>query len=566
MGTVNRRPYETATVLDQSFLDDCHDNLVNQLELVVEVDSPIGVLYLSDRNKYVGSTFYEARLNFPVITRTLGDFLSPTLEFSQLQIEINNADGYFNDILPSGDDYSGWIGRSIVVKLGLRDVISTYKEIFRGRVTDQGGFQRSIRSFVLIARNEFDKINVDFPKAVFKSTTFPYIGEYENAIVPIIYGDWTTNVQPNAASIPAYVVNNADPALEAGTAVLDFIISDNVNTYFDTASVFLLRQENFYIFTSADVTGVVDNRAFQLKQSGCGGVTLIDGATYTYKSGDKFFVKVKGKDLGAYDDNIVSQAKDILLTYTSLVSGDFDTSWNTFRDKSTPTVSAISTFKSRIWIQEIQQTLSYVLSMLEQVRLEAFIDRNLKIKINSLHFDNFQSSPSLSVNNWDIESNSFSPKIDDRNNFNRAKGSFNYLPNRNENYQETKVARNSAAITQAGKEISKKIVFPNLYNTTVVENQLIEILKLSSAYMEVINFTATWRMLLIDLGDFVKLNVKIQGTQFVNVPAMVRDISYDPSGVKIPLKLWSFQMLPFPGYNPGYAGIVGGSTATITWE
>ena len=68
MATADRKPYETATVLDQDFLDDCHDNLTNQLEVIVDIDTPTGTIYLSDRNKYVGSTFYEARLKFPIIS------------------------------------------------------------------------------------------------------------------------------------------------------------------------------------------------------------------------------------------------------------------------------------------------------------------------------------------------------------------------------------------------------------------------------------------------------------------------------------------------------------------
>jgi hypothetical protein len=31
-------------------------------------------------------------------------------------------------------------------------------------------------------------------------------------------------------------------------------------------------------------------------------------------------------------------------------------------------------------------------------------------------------------------------------------------------------------------------------------------------------------------------------------------------------RLWSFQMCPFPGWNPGFSGIVGGYNATITQE
>jgi hypothetical protein len=575
MATMDRKPYESATVLDQDFLDDCHDNLVNQLELIVDIETPTGTIHLSDRNKYVGSTFYEARLNFPVINRTVGEFLSPTLEFSQLQLEINNADGIFNDILPAGDDYDGWIGRQISVSLGLRDVASTYKEIFRGRVTDQGGFQRTVKSFTLVARNDFEKINVDFPKSVFKATSFPFIeAEVENTIVPVIYGDWTVEVQPDGASVPAYVVNGADPDVDGSTSFsteIECVISENDNTFFDDTEVYLFRNQTYYPMDAGDITGIVGNRAFQIRQSGTtpAGTTTIDGVPFEFTAGDKFFVKVQGKDLGsggAYDDNIIWQARDILMTYAGMVSGDFDSNWIYYRDKSSPSESAVASILSRVWVQEPQPTLSYALSMLEQVRLEAFIDRNLKLKINSLHLDDFEPSPTFPIKNWDVEAGTFVPKLDDRNNFNRARGSFNFLPNRNENFQETPIFKNAAAISQVGKEISKRIVFPNLYTETDVENQVKELLRIASAYIEVIETTLTWRSMLLDIGDFVKINVSIQGTQFVDVPAMIREIGYDPAGIKIPVKMWSFQLMPFPGHSPSFSGITGGSTATITQE
>jgi hypothetical protein len=495
------------------------------------------------------------------------------LQFSQLTLEINNVDEKFNPILPSGVDYGGWIGREIVVQMGLRDVDSTYTEIYRGRVTEQGGFRRSVKSFTLTARNDFERVNVAFPSTVFKQSSFPDIElSYENVLVPVIYGDWTVSMQEGAASIPAIPVNGNNVNVNGdtdNTALVQLIISDNDNVYFDPANVFLLRGDTFYKFDVADVVNIsLGNNSFSLRQSDTipAGTTTIDGDPYKYQRGDKIYCRVQGKALGAYDDNIVEQARDILTTYAGLTAGDFDSSWDTYRDKASPTESAISTFKSRAWLGEAQRALAYVLSMFEQVRLETFIDRNLKFKITSLHLDDFVASPSFRVKNWDFQKDSFVPTIDDRNNFNRARGSFNFLPNRNENYEETKIFRNQNAIDQHNKIISKRIVFPNLFDQTVVANQVKEILRIASATIEVLDGSLTWRALLLDIGDFVKVNVDIQSTQYVDVPAMIRDIGYDPQGMKVPIKLWSFQMLPFPGYTPGYSGTVGGSTATIIEE
>jgi len=577
--TKDRRPYLTASALTQSFLNEASENLVNQLELIVEIAVPIsdgtpaGLIRASDRNKYVGPFFYEARLVFPVIQRTMGEWLSNVLEFSTIDIEINNVDGKFNSILPSGDDYDGFIGNFVRVAIGLRDVESTYTDIFTGRITSEGGFKRTTNSIIFTARNDFENINVNFPKGVLKLTTYPSMEpDIENTVLPEIYGDWTVNVDKRGASIPAYVINGADTDVngEVGyTEKVQLVVSANANTVFDVNNVYLVRGDQFYKFDAADVVDVSGAKnTFSLRQSGTSpaGTTQVDGANFEYATGDLILVRVKGKDLGAYSDNAVWIARDLLLTHSSLVAGDFDTSWEFFRDKSSPAQSNVAGIKARAWIQEPQPLLEYVLSLLEQVRLEAYVNRDQMWTMTSLHFEDFVAAPTFEIKNWDIEKGSFKPEIDDRNNFNRAVGEYNFLPNINENNNSTKIYRNNAATIQAGKEISKKVVFPNLYVESDVVYQLIEVLRLASSYFEKLTFNMTWRGLLLDLGGFVNVNVKIQGTQYNDVPAMIRSIGYDPAGIKIPVELWSFQMTPFPGYAPGFSGITGGYAATITEE
>lgn len=583
MSNDQRKQFTTATALTQAFLDDAHDNLLNKLEFTVDIEKPGGgFIRASDRNKYVvdatgAGTFYEALLVVPTIRRTVGEFLSATLEFSTLEVEITNVDGRFNNLLPEGADFDGWIGNQVIVKLGLGEIESTYTTIFEGEITDQGGVKRSVSGITFTARDKFDSINQAFPSAVFTTTSYPDLEEdKQNLLVPVIYGDWTTNVEPKMASIPAIPVNgeNVNVNGDTGHTVnVQCVIANHPLVSFDTTEVYLRRGERVWLVPSADITSVSiagTPSSFEIvQQSGLMTAQTpdTDDQVLEFGRGDEFFVKVQGKDLGAYDDNIVEQARDILLTYGGVTAGDFDANWNTFRDKSTPVQSAISTFKSRIYLDEPESVLEFTLSLLEQVRLEVFVDRNLKLKILPLHLEEWDANPSFLLRNWDVEKDSFQPRIDERTNFNRAKGQFNRLPNRNELFQETAFYRNQAAITQAnGREIGKRILFPNLYDETVVSNQIIENLRITSAYLENVDTTVTWRSILLDIGDFVKLDVKIQSTVFTEVPAMIREIGYDPNGVKLPVRLWSFQMTPFPGYTPGNPGTVGGSTATITKE
>lgn len=570
MSGKNRRRYLTETVLNQEFLDWSHDNLENRLEMICEIETPTGTVYASDRNKYVGGIFYEALLVFPVISRTVGEWLAPDIQFSTLTIELSNSDSRFNAILPGGASYESWVGNSITVKMGLAEQSTTYTTIFKGTITDVGGMKRSVKSITLIARDDYDRVSVSFPSVALTKASYANLEEANvGLIIPVIYGDFTVALGDKPAIVPSYVYNGVS-ALAAAVNNVRLIIAANDLTVFNSSEVHLKRGDVYLQVPATEVVNVGSgNRTFEVKQES--GVLWIpdEGGPdiqYRYVQGDIFYVRVKGKDLGAYDDNLIMQARDILITYGGLLSGDLHSNWLDYRDKNTPAQSSITTIKSRVWIQEPTPVIQYVLSMLEQVRLEAFIDRNQEVKLNSLHFEDFDPAPTFTLKNWDVVKDTFQPQLDERNNFNRAQAAYNFHPDQGENAFATSIYRNQDSIGQIGKAISKRIVFPNLYVEADVVYQLIEILRLASSLFEIVVTKATWRSLLKDIGDFVSIDVKIASTQFDSVPALIRDIGYDPDGMTIDMKLWSFMMCPFPGYTPSFSGTKGGYNATITEE
>lgn len=576
MSTSDRRPYETATVLDQELLDNSHDNLACDLRMVAEIDGPNGTIRLSDRNTYKGDLFYPALVTFPIIERTVGEWLSPQIEFSLLDLNnINNVDGRFNNILPQGADYDGWIGRSVRILIGLRDVESTYFTIFTGFVAPIKGFTRSVQSFGINARDRLDKINnAKFPNNVFKEVDFPTIeNNYLGKQKGVIYGRWDEEQFLNkvTASIPATPVNGLDPNVKGGTRNnVKYVISETANTSFDATNVWVKRGDKFFQFVAADIipTGV-DNNTFEINQLG---VSLIDGALWEFSSADNIFVRVVGKELGGgtYTNNAVEICRDILKTYAGAVDADFDATWDYFRDKAAPAESAVSLIKARAYINSSQDAMQYVLSILEQVRLESFINKDLKLSVRSLHFDEFIAPGAIThtIRATDVVEDSLQISLDERNNINKGRARYNFLPDLKENYFDTSFYLNQAAITQSGVEVSKDFSFPNLYDDTSgdVTNQLREMLKLSSSGFADVRVEFTWRSILLDIGDFVKFNLNIGSTEFDNTPMIMRQIGYDPEGIKITARLFDLQLVPYDGYNPGYSGIVGGSTATITEE
>jgi len=652
MAWSDRRPYETAMLITQVLLDACADNLVFRLETIADIETPSATIHASDRNKYVGNTYYGSRIQLPAIKRTIGEWLAPVLEFSTLQISVSNVDGIYNPLMPGGINWSGWVGKALEIKRGLFDIASSYTTVFKGYVTEVGGFSRDNKSLTVIARDEFDRLNADFPMAVWDQATYPKISAaVAGTYIPVIYGDWTVALDPNPAIVPAVVVNSGDPFLDwrdsnieitvgapgivtaashcldtddpieidtngtlpsplspGGTyyavvldvdnfglatlpgglaiamtgpqtgqhrfrpaaigtrAAVQCVITTQALLELQTDQIYLKRSDGFYAVPISEIGGLVGtNNQFTVTQNNLG-VLWVGGKEFLYSSSDVFVVRCRGKNLGGNSDNIVAIAADILQTYGGAVAGDFHANWATYMAKITPAQSAVATFKARVFEAEKQQAMQFALSLLEQVRLEAFIDSNRKIKINSMHFEDWPAAPSFSIQTWDAERDSFRPKLDDRNTFNRVAGDYNFSPLDKRNTRQTGVLRNQAAITQMGKEISKKIVFPNLYDEITVKAQCTEILRLASAQSELVEINVSPRAMLKDLGDWVLINVSFGASIFENVPAMIRDIGQDQSGVKIIMKLWSMQLVPFPGWNPGYAGIVGGYAATITEE
>jgi hypothetical protein len=643
MSSSNRKPWETSTVLDQALLDASQDNLAGGLEPIVEISAPDGsIIRASDRNKYVGEHFYEALTNFPVITRTLGDWLSGGVEFSELEFELSNVDGRYNRFLPGGADFAGWVGRSVTVKIGLREQESTYTTVFRGRITREAGFGRTVKSVTIRARDELERaFGTKFPLTVFSDTVYPLAAQdLWSTLIPVIYGDWTVDVTPGSASIPAWPVNAASifvnneelnvqvtagsPAtltyvnhrLSNGQVVnldgssipagmtagdktvinatfntfqlsgenasangevtikkpiataptnLDCVISENANEAFDTTNVYILRLDKRYRVPVARIVNVNANKnRFEIQQDNAD--FQIEGENWKFDKSDKVLVRVRGKNLGAYDGNAIAIARDILETYGDVDPGDFDSSWNSLRDKASPAESAIANIKARAWVREEQDVLAFVKSLISQVRVELFVDRDLQLKLFPLHFDAWVASPSFIIRNWDCEKGSFAPRIDDRNNFNRARAAYNFLPDVGENAYTTKYQRNQAAITQAGEAVTRAVLYPNLQVEQDAKNQLRETLKIASSYREVIGVSLTSRAFLQDVGGFVRVQVNIGSSIIDGVPCLIRELGYDPGSLKIPVRLWSFQMVPFGSWNPGYAGTVGGQTATITEE
>jgi hypothetical protein len=338
---------------------------------------------------------------------------------------------------------------------------------------------------------------------------------------------------------------------------VSFVVSANDLSFF--GDLYLLKQDYYYKIPTSIISLGSGNRSFNLLQNNT--AFKINSDKWIYNKSDKFFVLAKGKNLGGvgFDTNLVSISKDILKTYGNTSESYFDSKWETYRESSTDRLG-------RSYISDPYNVIEYCIQLLEQIMLEPFVTRELKLSLNSLRFSDWTFSPENKMTNWDLERDSLQIKIDDRNNFNRSRAVYNYLPDVGENNFSTEYFKNQAAIDQQGSVETKAMTFPNLQRREDAEHFLQETLKIASGFREVATCTVTPRLFLSEIGQIISMYIKIASIDLDGVPAMVRDISYNTSELKIELTLWVFTMIPFGDWEPEFYGTVGGESAIITNE
>ena len=551
MSSSDRRPWLTATEISQDFLDDCQDNLEFSLKIVSDVEvSEDQIIRTSDRHGYVGNKFYEARGKIPEVSRTVGEFLKPSIEFSTLKLSISNVDGAYSHILPGGENYSGLLNKRVTLRAGLRDVESSYIPIFRGLVTPVSGLSRGSKDITFIARDYFDTLNVEFPPAQFTKSKFPFM-ERTGDYIPIIYGDFSD------MRVPIYVTNEIKVKEEENEDDIELTLSHN--DLLSVSGIKVTRGDKSCSIDSGDISFGEGSKTLRIKQ---GGDTAIESEPYKFKSGDKFSCHVRGENLGEYQNNFIEQCRHIILTYGGAQESDFDESWDRYRDKSEPLESAVKDIRGRVFLNKKKTLVDYVLSLLEQVRIEMYPSMSLKLALSSYHFDEFEAEPDHEILNFDVEESSVKVKTDYKNMFNGAQGFFNFDPVTRENNDSTPIYVNEMAEEQLGKKDLKKIELPNIVNLEDAKNQVVELLKLASSFREFFEINLTPRNLLLDIGDWVLVYIEDSGLSLNGIPMRVRSIGLSPD-FKIKVKLWSFQMTPFPGWEPDYTGIISGYNAEI---
>jgi hypothetical protein len=185
---------------NQNLLDACYPTI--ELQWLAEIElEPGSVFRVSDKSFYVqdkdgNNRYYDARAEqAPKINVTVGEWLQPQYEISNLTLTLNNRDGYFNPYLPHGDKYKMWTNAKITIKVGFGEKYENYLTLFEGYPTEKKGLSSTRDSVTIEAYDKLDLSQIPIPPNVFSSDSFPDIDtDSEGGAIPLVYGDWTEEV------------------------------------------------------------------------------------------------------------------------------------------------------------------------------------------------------------------------------------------------------------------------------------------------------------------------------------------------------------------------------------
>jgi hypothetical protein len=564
-----RAAYQDATSLSQSMLDETFRGGETQIEAIGVITKTVSAttytIRFADRPKYVGNNFYEGRASFPIVQRTIGDPLSPSIKFSQVEIRLANMDGFYNDYLESGDTYINWIGARLQLSMGLRDVSASFITVFDGFVPEDDGSDVTRESIIIRATDRFNDLNRRPGLPYINVTDFPSApADVLGKIIPMVLGKWTVGFtvtddtgtvditdtgiskQVNTGSptgfyggVPGYYVGGGYFVFSIGSYTPDTIDA----VYIKRGSTFL--QCNFTA-TPANTAGYWSVE-----------VTSLDGVLgtvpYIYQTGDVAAISVDVPyDTGKYS-NVIELAREILYTLGGKVDADLnEDSWDDLAAKATPAQSDFTSLEGRLWIGDEKSTvLALTLGLLEQVRVEMFIDADGLIKVQGLHPEDFPDPDDMDrIDQVELDENRVDRKADDKTFFNQGWINYGYTPLTGKTELSTVQKKNQTSIDKSGKTVIKVIDCPNLYVAADAEYQLIEFLRLYSAGLSFITVDLCWVHLLRDLGQFMRFNYSIGGFQYRDKPTMVREINLNLATASVQMKLLSLANFPYADYSP----------------
>src|SRR6056297_1938881 len=146
---------------------------------------------VADRPKYIGSFFFDGRVEFPELDKEMSDLTEAKIQFSELTLKINNLDGKYSKYLPYGADYRPFINEKVSLYVGRSDKEEGFRELFKGVVHQEGGVSYDMKYITFSVRDTFERLNNKVPLPTINTSVFPNAPEDSiGQIIPFALGDF----------------------------------------------------------------------------------------------------------------------------------------------------------------------------------------------------------------------------------------------------------------------------------------------------------------------------------------------------------------------------------------
>jgi hypothetical protein len=578
--------------------------------IVLIIDDTAGILRFADKPLFVDGHFYDARIKIPEIKNQLSELLDPALEFSEVEITIDNNDGAYNKYLVGGAQYTSFIGAKCRISYGVGDVASTgYIQIFEGLVHQEGAASRNVKTITFRARDVLAnligmKLTPDVISATMTPATPVSVTFNENVTWPYVLGDWSYDRYTNTGfgGLGTNDNNIRDVAVCEGikgtylgiyeftgkglvgengqaftgqlhvVAVCDTVVApDHMQKVGDTNNTAVkFRPHNFVIQNDQIISiGNLVYDFFRFNATDTKHYYVFDGFwqsavtsnVYTWQSGDVFIFYTYPATIAdaKTNDDPVTMAKTMLLSFGLLTEPNFD--GFTWGDYATPGQSF------RWYYEKDDRTLiQIVLSILKQHRLDLFLTKELTVKLCSLRTEKLPTpAGSRQIENLDISEDSVQIELLRKEFMNYAQGKFNFLPVSGETIDSTAVRRNLQSSVKSSNFSGKLIDLPNHADPTITTAHVDELVRLFAAGLEFVDFQLSYKHIDIEPGEFVTVSFSPGFTVFDNVPMQVRSVNIDPETAFIQVRCVGLGNYAWTAYEPtNVAQFLSTSSAEIT--
>ena len=520
---------------------------------------PAHIIRVADRNWTADVDFmsisagdvFDGVAKIPTIEQSMIEPLVPQIQFSEVEIEINNINDAYSKYLTGGASYDPFVGGEMRVYMVIPSV-GAYL-LFAGYVHYEGALTRKNRNVTVRARHLLEKYLSDnsghlkFYKSKWVGPTSigdAVIDDNEGKLIPYIIDDFNSTAH-NFSSIhvigPYYIIADTR-CLRYGNKPYIYLkrkgsTDEEVVTY--TVDAFT----EYAYYTGAWVIKVTN---------------IYSLGAYTYTSGDEIIFGNTGPTGDPFDTDTSGGVVNSTEQYLRDIAGFTDELFYGINLPSEYTSSLTESPRVEVShgnksthgdiVAQIAEHGIYDIAMyIDQT--DATYPAKLQPVLRPIY--STYNSRTLNVITQDmVVESSVKTELDKNFFFNRANGTYDLDGPNGKTLQTTRTRKNMKTTSSVTPVVYKTVDLPMAKNETQARFIVDRLVRTQSALLEYFEVKCMWSMLFRNLGEYVALDFKISGVcERGNAIGQIRGKTIDSRTGFVTLKILSLKNFSLSGYN-----------------